>query len=87
LSRTRSLSIESVWTSIDLQIAANPYREEYPSPLVLCNLLNTKTTLLKSSLSTIDSSYLIVASEFIRYKPTFVAPPSLVYNDYEIASF
>lgn len=54
----------SVYTVFDVQLASNRYLEYYPAPVTMANNLNNKTTQLKAALSTFDSSYSIIATEF-----------------------
>jgi hypothetical protein len=78
---------DSVYAILDVQISANRFVEYYPSPSIMADSLNNKTIQLKASMATYDSSYSVISSTFLPYKPSFISQPTFLEASWTTANF
>jgi hypothetical protein len=80
-----SSKIEGITALLSFNILSIVNSEVYPSPKILGGLLNKKNIEMSARIDNLDLSYTIPSTDFVKYLPNFVTPPSLHDYDWKTA--
>eukprot|EP01017_Pseudomicrothorax_dubius_P002330 TRINITY_DN10026_c0_g1_i2.p1 TRINITY_DN10026_c0_g1~~TRINITY_DN10026_c0_g1_i2.p1 ORF type:complete len:572 (+),score=94.11 TRINITY_DN10026_c0_g1_i2:553-2268(+) len=80
--KSRVLQSSQTSTIINLQIVENPGSEVYPQPRVIALMLNQRKYQLTARMPTLDPSFVISASDFPAYRPSFPNVPYITGFDF-----